>query len=33
MIPFQMIVKEQVLPVDFKLRFKVTSDHVAVRPS
>ena len=27
-----MIVKEQVLPVDFKLRFRVTTDHVIVRP-
>ena len=31
-IPFQMTVKEQVLPVTFDLQFKITSDRVTIRP-
>lgn len=32
-IPFQMNVKEQVLPVEFDIRFKITSDRINIRPS
>ena len=31
-VPFQMSVKEQVLPVTFELNFKITSDRVIVKP-
>ena len=31
-VPFQMSVKEQVLPVNFQLQFKITSDRVTIRP-
>lgn len=31
-IPFQMTVKEQLLPVEFSLRFRVTSDRLTIRP-
>ncbi len=31
-IPFQMTVKEQLLPVEFTLNFRVTSDRLTIRP-
>lgn len=31
-VPFQMNVKEQVLPVEFELQFKITSDRINIRP-
>ena len=31
-VPFQMQVKEQVLPVIFQLQFRITSDRVTIRP-
>lgn len=32
-IPFQMALKEQVLPVEFQLKFKVTTDRINIRPA
>ena len=32
-VPFQMNVNEQLLPVDFNLQFKITSDRISIRPS
>lgn len=32
LVPFQMNVKEQVLPVDFQLQFKITSERISIRP-
>lgn len=31
-IPFKIVVKEQVLPVDFEIKFKITSEKVTVNP-
>lgn len=31
-IPFQMIVKEQLLPVDFIIEFRFTSDRLNIKP-
>ena len=31
-IPFKIVVKEQVLPVNFEIKFKITSDKVTVNP-
>lgn len=31
-IPFQMSVKEQVLPVTFNIKFKITSEKINIRP-
>lgn len=32
-IPFQMTVKEQLLPVDFSVLFRITSDRLSIRPA
>lgn len=32
-IPFQMTVKEQLLPVDFSVQFRITSDRLSIRPA
>jgi hypothetical protein len=32
-IPFQMTVKEQLLPVDFSVSFRITSDRLSIRPA
>ena len=32
-IPFQMSVKEQILPVCFTLKFKITSEKINIRPT
>ena len=31
-IPFQMSVKEQILPVTFTIKFKITSEKINIRP-
>ena len=31
-IPFEMSVKEQVLPVGFVVRFKITSEKITIKP-
>lgn len=32
-IPFEIEIKDQVLPVKFTIRFKITSDQVIINPS
>lgn len=32
-IPFQMTLKEQVLPVEFQIKFKITTDKINIRPA
>lgn len=33
LVPFKISIKEQVLPVNFEIKFKITSDKVTVKPS
>jgi hypothetical protein len=32
-VPFQMVLKEQVLPVEFAIRFRITTDRISIRPA
>ena len=32
-IPFSMSVKQQILPVNFELKFKITSDKINIKPA